>query len=368
MNSPPLHIIHVEAGKHLYGGAQQVIYLLRGLQARGHRSQLVCPQGAAVGQAARELGVAVHEIGPGGDLDLGFASRLATLLRTEQPDLLHLHSRRGADLWGAIGGRRAGVPVVLSRRVDNPEPAWLARHKYRRADRVVAISEGIAKVLHGLGLRPPQLQVARSAVDPTPYRCPANRDQLLTEFKLPGDATVAGVVAQLIPRKGHRYLFEALLRLRDRYPNLYLICFGQGPEQQALQQTARRLGVANRIQFAGFRTDLARWVGALDLLVHPALMEGLGIALLQASAAGVPIVACRAGGIPEAVRDGVNGLLVPAADADALAHAIGRILAEPALAQRLGEAGSELVDREFSADTMTDTNLRIYRELLDQRG
>lgn len=367
MSSPPLHIIHVEAGKHLYGGAQQVIYLLRGLQARGHRSQLVCPAGAAVGAAARELGIDVHELGPGGDLDLGFAGRLAKLLRAQQPDLVHLHSRRGADLWGAVAGRRAGVPVVLSRRVDNPENAWLAGLKYRRADRVVAISEGIAKVLRGLGLQAPQLQVARSAVDPTPYRLPAGRDQLLNEFRLPGDATVAGVVAQLIPRKGHRYLFEALLRLRERHPKLHLICFGKGPEHGPLQQVARRLGVADRVQFAGFRTDLPRWVGALDLLVHPALMEGLGIALLQASAAGVPIVACRAGGIPEAVRDGVNGLLVPPADADALAGAISRLLTESGLAERLGKAGRELVDREFSADTMTETNVSIYRDLLASR-
>lgn len=360
-----LKIFHVEAGQHLYGGAQQVAYLLEGLQQRGHHCELVCPPGAAIATRARQLQLPVHEIGPRGDLDMGFARRLRNLLKRQQPDILHLHSRRGADFWGAKAGQQADVPVVLSRRVDNPEPRLLAGIKYRRADRVVAISEGIAQVLRAQGLSAQKLRVVRSAVDPTPYQQAASRADLLDCFRLPGDAIVAGVVAQLIPRKGHRYLFEAIDQLRDKHPQLHLICFGQGGELERLQQMARQLRLSQRIQFAGFRTDLPRWVGALDLIVHPALMEGLGIALLQASAAGVPIVACRAGGIPEAVRDGRNGLLVPPADATALAAAMDRILSAPALGRQMGTAGRQLIADEFSVDVMTEGNLAVYRELTD---
>jgi glycosyltransferase involved in cell wall biosynthesis len=115
---------------------------------------------------------------------------------------------------------------------------------------------------------------------------------------------------------------------------------------------------------AGFRDDLSQILPCLDLLAHPATMEGLGVSLLQASAAGVPIVASRAGGISEAVRDGVNGLLVPPGDAAALGAALSRLLADADLRRRLGAAGRILIRDEFSADVMIEGNLSVYRELV----
>src|SRR5690606_4068884 len=118
-------------------------------------------------------------------------------------------------------------------------------------------------------------------------------------------------------RKGHHILLEALRAMPER-ERLRVIIFGKGPQREMLERMVSAMGMQHIVQFAGFRDDLPRWMGALDLLVHPALMEGMGISLLQASAAGVPIVASRVGGIPEAVRDDVSGLLVPPNDAVAL--------------------------------------------------
>jgi glycosyltransferase involved in cell wall biosynthesis len=138
-------------------------------------------------------------------------------------------------------------------------------------------------------------------------------------------------------------------------------------EAELLGQIAA-LGLAGRVHLAGFRDDLDNLLGCLDLLVHPATMEGLGVSLLKASSAGVPILASSAGGIPEAVRDGVNGILVPPGDAAALATALGQLLADPALRRRLGEGGRELMRREFSTDAMVEGNLAVYRELLGVSG
>jgi glycosyltransferase involved in cell wall biosynthesis len=118
---------------------------------------------------------------------------------------------------------------------------------------------------------------------------------------------------------------------------------------------------------AGFRDDLPGVLPCLDLLVHPATMEGLGVSLLQASAAGVPIVASNVGGIPEVVRDGVNGRLVPPADVPALTTASLELLADAALRARFAEAGRDLVRREFSTDQMVEGNLAVYRELVPVR-
>jgi glycosyltransferase involved in cell wall biosynthesis len=363
-----MKLAHVETGMHLYGGAQQVAYLLDGLGRRGVHNLLVCPPGAAIGAAF--LGhpmVKVLETPCSGDADLGFILRLRRLLAEERPDLVHLHSRRGADVLGGLAARWAGVPAVLSRRVDNPESRFAASIKYPLYERVICISEGIAAVLRAEGVATSRLRVVRSAVDPAPWAQPEPRDAFLREFGFTGEAPVIGVVAQLIERKGHRYLFEALARI-GAAQDWRLLVLGQGPERQPLEALAKELQIGPRVSFAGFRKDLPRWLGNLDLLVHPALMEGLGVSLLQASAAGVPIIASRAGGIPEAVREGENGLLVEPADVDGLTAALRRLLADPAERRRLGDDGRRLIAREFSTETMVDGNLEIYRRLLGYRA
>jgi glycosyltransferase involved in cell wall biosynthesis len=354
-----MKIVHVETGMHLYGGAQQVAYLLAGLAGQGIDNVLVCPPGAAIGQHFAGSRVKVIETPCAGDLDLGFLLRLRRVLREERPDLVHLHSRRGADVLGGIAARLAGVPAILSRRVDNPESRLVAALKYRLYARVVCISQGIADVLLSEGVPADKVVVVRSAVDAAPWTKPEPREAFCREFGVRPDAPILGVVAQLIERKGHHFLFEALAGLKDQQ-DFSLVVFGQGPRREALEQQAHDLGLADRIRFAGFRKDLPRWLGGLDLLVHPALMEGLGVSLLQASAAGVPIIASRAGGMPEAVRDGVNGALVPPGNVAALVVTLERLLSNASLRKEMGLRGSRLVASEFSVRTMALGNLRIY--------
>jgi glycosyltransferase involved in cell wall biosynthesis len=364
-----MKVLHVETGMHLYGGAQQVAYLLDGLSRREVESVLVCPPDAAIGQRFAGTAVAVEEIPCSGDLDLGFIGRLQRAIRHHQPDLVHLHSRRGADVLGGIAARRAGVPAVLSRRVDNPENPWWARWKYRRYARVICISEGIAAVLRSEGVEDARIAVVRSAVDAAPWTQPLPRAGFLGNFHLPPNTLVAGVVAQLIKRKGHHLLLQALQQLsaqrRLKPGALTVLCFGQGPEREALERQSAELGLGDSVRFVGFRDDLPRWMGNLDFLIHPALMEGLGVSLLQASSAGVPVIASRAGGMPEAVRDGENGLLVPPGDVAALADAIETLCADADLRRRLSTGGRALIAREFSVGAMVEGNLQIYRTLLD---
>ncbi len=358
-----MKILHVEAGKHLYGGARQVLYIVEGLAARGVTNLLVCPAGSEMARQ-QPAGTRVVAMKMGGDGDLGMVSRLASLIRAEKPDLVHLHSRRGADTWGGLAARLAGVPCVLSRRVDNPESRLAVAIKYRLYDHVITISEGIRQVLLSEGLAPGKVSCVRSAVDATPYLVPVDRAAFCAEFGLPADALVAGVVAQLIPRKGHRYLLAALPALLARHPALQVLIFGQGPLEAELRAEVEAAGLSGAVRFTGFRHDLPRWLGGLDMLVHPADMEGLGVSLLQASAAAVPIVTSRAGGLPEAVQDGVTGILCPPGDVTALAAAIDRLAGDAALRARFGAAGRARILAEFSIDAMVDGNLRVYRQVL----
>ena len=160
-----MKVLHVESGMHLYGGALQVVFLSRGLQRLGVENVLACPEGSAIAEASAQGGVAVRALPMGGDADVGLVARLRRLIATEKPDLIHLHSRRGADIWGGVAGRLSGIPVVLSRRVDNTESKWAVALKYRLYDRVVAISQGIQAVLASEGVPAGKLRCVPSAVD-----------------------------------------------------------------------------------------------------------------------------------------------------------------------------------------------------------
>ncbi len=359
-----MKVLHIESGRHLYGGAKQVLYIMEGLAQRGVENLLACPPGAHIAQPAR-ASARVFELPMKGDLDFGLVGRLRRLIAAEQPDLVHIHSRRGADLWGGLAAWRAGVPCVLSRRVDNPEPRWLVKLKYRLYDHVITISEGIRQVLLAEGLAPEKVSCVRSTVDPTPYLKVYDPAGFKATLGLPPDALLVGTVAQLIPRKGHRHLLAALPAVLARHPRLQVLIFGRGPLEAELRQAISDQGLAEHVRLLGFRDDLPAVLGCLDLLVHPADMEGLGVSLLQASAARVPIIATRAGGMPEAVRDGQNGRLIAPGDVAGLAAAMNRLLDDAPLRQTMGQAGRQLVLDEFSIDAMCEGNLAVYRRLLD---
>jgi glycosyltransferase involved in cell wall biosynthesis len=352
-------ILHVETGRHLYGGALQVFYLLRGLHEKRVENLLVCPTGSAIAEAAAPY-ARVIAMPMRGELDLVFGHRLRRLTRRERPDVLHIHSRRGADLFGSLTARITGQRSILTRRVDNPEPGWLARWKYAPFEKIVTISEGIRRVLLDEGLPAEKVVCIHSAVDIEAWQQPRERDWFCAEFGLDGDVKAVAVIAQLIERKGHRFLVEAMPAILEQVPQARFLFFGQGPLEDALKQLCRENGVADRVIFAGFRDDLARIMPNLDLVVHPALMEGLGVSLLQAAAAGVPIVAGRAGGIPEIVRDGENGFLVNPQEISSLTEAVSRVLCDTGLSRQLGQRATSIAMADFSLEAMVDANLQIY--------
>ena len=218
------------------------------------------------------------------------------------------------------------------------------------------------------GLDPAAVTLVPSAVDTDVYRPRTERGRLQQLFALPPDSIVLGNVAQLIPRKGHGTLLRAFARLAAVDPRIYLICFGRGPLAAALERQVAGLGLAGRVRFAGFRDDLAELLPELDILVHPAEREGLGVAVLEALAAGVPVVGARAGGVPDVIEDGLTGLLAAPGDDAAFAAAIARVLADAGLREMLVEQGRCKVVADFSIARMARGNLTVYREVIGDHG
>jgi glycosyltransferase involved in cell wall biosynthesis len=359
-----MHIVHLETGRHLYGGAQQVLYLLEGLAREGVRSTLVCPPDSAICTAAGAAGVSVQTMPMAGDLDALFGRRFAGWLNTAHAQLLHVHSRRGADTWGGLAARVAGVPAVLSRRVDSADPPLIGTLKYQPYARIICISAQIQRQLQATGVPADKLRIVYSAINAEAFQPRWSRADFCVAFGLPADALAVVCVAQLIARKGHAFLLDAWAAIVAACPRARLVLFGQGPEEVNLRQQVAQLRLQESVVFAGFRQDLPYFLGCADLLVHPALREGLGVCLLEAQAAGLPVVASQVGGIPEAVAAGVSGLLVPPANAVALATSMITLLQDAPRRAALGAAGRAHVAREFSHAAMVSGNLQVYREIL----
>jgi glycosyltransferase involved in cell wall biosynthesis len=363
-----LRVAHIELGEHLYGGAQQVLYLLTALPQQEVDSLLICPRNSAVGQGARRLGIEVEEIDYRGDLDWRAASRIRRILARQQVGLVHVHSRRGADIWGALAARALRLPCILSRRVDHHERRWAVALKYRLYHHAIAISEGIRNVMISDGVSAETVTCVRSAVDWERFQQPAERSALALRFGLPDHAVIIGIAAQLIPRKGHDILLDAMAELVARWPDLHLLVMGKGPLESVLKKQIRDRDLGQHIHCVGFLSDLESVLPSLAFLVHPARTEGLGVVLLQAASAGTAVIASDAGGMPEAVTDGETGVLIPPGDAKALELAMERLLLAPAQAAAFGQAGRARMLREFSIPVMAQGNLEVYRKVTAARS
>lgn len=361
-----MKIAHVETGRHFYGGAQQVIWLLNGLQAAGIDNQLICPPESDIHVAAEKNGIPVTAVACAGDHDLRFAWRLRNLLRADRPDIVHCHSRRGADFFGGWAARSAGIPAVLSRRVDNPEPDWIAELRYRPFVKVIAISENIASLLTRGGFDWSRLVVIRDAVDVDSINAEAERGVLHDEFRIPSMAFAIAVVAQLIPRKGHRFILDVLPGLCAAHPNIKVVFFGRGEGEAKLRALARKLGLSATVVFAGFRHDLDDYLSAFDLMVHPAEREGLGVAMLKGAAAGLPVIAFDTAGATEAVDHGKTGVLIRPGDLAGLQNAIELMIDDAEIRKDLGRAGRQRMRDEFSVRTMVESHIDLYERILHE--
>ncbi len=359
-----MRIAHLESGRHLYGGAQQVLALMAALGEQGHDGVLLGAEGTEVWQAAAERGLEATPFAVAGDHDASVLWRLGSALRGYGADVLHVHSRRGADSFGGYAARLAGVPAVLSRRVDNPLGRWQARLTFAPYRRVIAISDAIAAVVLGAGLPAERLTVIRDAVATDSLVLSPDDAWFRQEFALPDDAPVIGVVAQLIERKGHADLLDALPLVLGEHPELRVLLFGRGPLEQTLRMKAQGHGLEAVVRFCGFRNDLQRILPCLDLLVHPARREGMGVAVLEAASAALPVVACRSGGLAEIVVSGETGLLVEPGEPLALADSIRVLLDNPERARAMGVRARRRIEEHFSLKAQAAAHVSLYEALL----
>ncbi|MFL6281342.1 MAG: glycosyltransferase family 4 protein [Vicinamibacterales bacterium] len=360
--------LHIDTARTWRGGQNQVLTTLMGLRALGHRTMLVAHSEGELRQRAAE-GLDLIPLAPKTEMDLTAAWRLSRIIKRLKPDVVHAHDPHAvamAALALSMSTQLAKPPLVAARRVDfHLRGNSLSRWKYRQVDCFICASEAIRQMLIGDGVPAARTVAVHEGIDIDRVERaePAN---LRGELWLPHQAPIVGNVAALVPHKGQRHLIEAARAVVQQVPDARFIIAGEGELRPALERQIKEYHLEKHVLLAGFRPDVLSVHQAFDIVVRSSVTEGLGTSLLDAMAAGKPVVATRVGGIPEVVADGQTGALVAPRDHDAMAAAIVRLLNDQTLRRQMGDAGRARVRALFSADRMVQNTLNVYRQVATQ--
>lgn len=359
-HNPVLKILHIDPERNWGGGEAQVLALLTYLAQQGHQNDLLTHPRGRLFERVQSLPIRTDPLVMRNDIDIRPVLPLRRRILKEQYDIVHFHTKRAhaLSLWLPRG--RGGPKYVVTRLMDYPETAgWYTRQLYcRRVDGVIAISKPILSLLVEAGVPRAKIRLIHSGVDTGKFTPSAAG--LRSRHKPP----VIGMLAVLEARKGHRILLEAAARLKAQGHQARYLLAGEGSLRPELERQAERLGLVEEVRFLGFVTDPVSVLAKTDVFVMPSLSEGLGIAALEAMAAGKAVIASRVGGLAEVVDDAVTGLLVAPGNPSELASAIAKLLDHPRLAEELGTMAAEHVRRHFTIEQMAKKNEAYYHELV----
>jgi glycosyltransferase involved in cell wall biosynthesis len=362
-----MRIVQLVIGGGVAGGQLLAARFASAARVRGDDVSFVSPADGPFLRQLRSDGYQTALVDVGRTYRLDGVAALARHLRSERADVFHTHTLAAANALSRIAARVAGVPIVSHLHIENhfrpatrPLLRALDNRTARLAARLVAVSQATRAAYERQGYPRGRIELLYNGVEPA-TSVPSG---LRAELGLGDDGLVVALVGRLCDVKGQRELIEAL----GSAPGVRAILVGDDLEQggeyrRFLEREAERLGVTDRVVFAGPRDDVDRVLADVDVLALPSWTEGLPLVALEAMARGRPVIATPVGGTAEAVVDGETGILVPPRDPQRLAEGLRRLAADPALRERLGAKGRERVAERFSAREMTRRMLEIYDEV-----
>jgi glycosyltransferase involved in cell wall biosynthesis len=359
--------LHIDTARTWRGGQNQVLLTVNGLRGIGQRATLVAHPDGDLRRRVTE-GLDLIPLAPRTEMDLSAAWKLSRLVKRLGPDIIHAHDPHGvamASLALSLSGldERRLPSLVASRRVDfHLKGNSFSRWKHRQVDCFIAASEAIRQMLVADGVPADDTVTVHEGID-VDHVAAAPPVNVHEAFWLPHDAPVVGNVAALVPHKGQRYLVDAAHLVVQQMPDARFVILGEGELRDHLEKQVRDYHLEKHVLLPGFRTDVLGCIKDFDLFVMSSVTEGLGTSLLDAMACRRAIVATTAGGIPEIVEEGVNGLLVPPRDAEALAQAILKALGDKSLRERMANAGLARVRDRFTVDRMIAATADVYARL-----
>lgn len=370
-----MRLVHLTSSTFFGGPERQMLGLARAMRADVHSTFASFPEDGRSGaflDEARAAGFAAVALAADFPNVRSALREVTALAHGAACDVLLCHGYK-AHILGRLAARRVGIPAVAVSRGWTGESArvklyeWLDRRHLRLMDHIVCVSEGqAAKVRRWCRVPAKRLSVIRNSARRAAFetRDPAARDRLLAFF--PSNGGVSQVVlaaGRLSPEKGFGVLVEAAATICRENPGAGVVLFGEGTLRTQLEQCVDRLGLNSRIVLPGFRHDLDVLIGAADVVVLPSFTEGLPNVALEASVAGVPVVATAVGGTPEVIADSLSGFLIPPGRPEAIAAKVNVLLSDSNLRAGMGAAGRMRMLAEFTFEAQAAAYLRLLRSL-----
>jgi glycosyltransferase involved in cell wall biosynthesis len=368
VKSPIKTILHLSSTSGP-GGAEMIVSRLAGaLDGSRYRSLVCLYHPGWLKERCEKQGLATHLLPIHGKFDVQWVRKACELVRREGVGLIHAHEFTG-NTYGSLVAKLAGVPLVATVHGKSYySEQYKRRLAYRAVSRVatmVAVSEDLKRFITGtVGVPAERIKVIYNGQEILPAVGPEGKSRLRGEFGLEENESVVGVVGSLYPVKGHEYLLAAVPQVLKSHPRTKFLIVGRGELEASLKEEVKRARLEKQVCFLGFREDVAALLSLMDIFVLPSLSEGLSIALLEAMAAGKPVIATNVGGNPELVVDGETGYSVPPRDPDALAAKLRLLLGNKCQAKTLGDNGQKRVRQKFSLQAMADNYQRLYEECL----
>ena len=354
----PLRVLMINT-EHGWRGGERVLELILGHLPAGIAITTVCQPGSALAQRFSTHGYRIHPLAMRSALNISTLSSLRRLGCAH--DVVHAQTSHAHGL-AVLALAGTGIPVLVTRHLDFPI-GFFSKWKYRAADHFAAVSGRVGETLAAAGVAPQRITVIRNGVEISDAdRDGGGRQELRTQLGIPSEAIVAMSVGQLTEQKDPHLLLDAWATATQDLAKAWLVLVGTGDLEASLRARA-----VPRVVFAGFRNDVTALLRMADLFVLASRNEGLPLAVCEALVAGLPVVATRAGGTPEVVHDGGDGLLVAIGDRAGLTSALRRLLTDESERRSFGHAARTRAARELGAGSMANAYAALYRRLLKVR-
>lgn len=366
MGKESLKVLHIDTEKGWRGGQQQVVYLLNAMYEKGYSTELISQPNSEIEQHCVARRLPCHPVRMFGEADFVAGFKIAHYCKKNNFNILHLHSAHalGIGIWAKIFNSR--LKLIAVRRVDfHIKRNWLSQFKYNtsRLDKIVCISDGIKQVLIEDGIPLEKLITIHSGIDRHKFDEVVPEDDFKRQLGIAEHDILIGTVAAMVGHKDYPNLLKAARIVIDKHNNVTFCAVGSGPDKSKVLKLAENLSLGNKFIFTGFRDDIGKFLKSFDIFVLASKLEGMGTSILDAQSVGLPVIACRTGGIPDIIPHNQNGLLVPPSDEKALAEAISMLIEKSKLRQKLAEKALKTVKR-FDIQKTVAKYIKLYQEIL----
>ncbi len=376
-----MKILHIRSSGGFYGAEAVILNLSRAVHAHGAGTYICCinnkenPHNELV-ERAKEFGLEASMVQCCGMFDHQTIKSIRDLLVQKKIDILHCHDYK-ATVFGLLAAKDLKITRIHTNHLWTHDDLKLRCYEFLEGiltnwfNCIVAVSDSIAKEIRPFIWDKKRLSVISNGIDFDRFKNLPQHGSLRKEYDIRGDEIVVGVIGRYAAQKGHEYLFRALAKITELDKDILIKLFvvGHGELERQFKKIVANLKIEDRVIFAGFRNDILPVLNTIDFLAMPSLSEGLPIVLLEAMAAGVPVVVTPVGGIPKLIKDGETGFVVQPKDVDGLADAIKKMIEmrdhEMDRLQRIVQNAQELVEKQYSARIMAEKYYQLYQSSLN---